>query len=80
MLAMLKSEKRILTTHAGSLPRNPKLTDLLLRQGRGEGLSRSARAQTAPPSTLPSRHRIPAHHTHGGMVRPGRFAKFLSAS
>jgi len=35
---MLKSENRILTTHAGSLPRNPKLTDLLLRQGRGEAI------------------------------------------
>ncbi len=35
---MLKSEKRILTTHAGSLPRNQKLTDLLLRQGRGEAI------------------------------------------
>jgi len=33
---MLKSEKRILTSHVGSLPRNPKLTDLLLRQERGE--------------------------------------------
>jgi 5-methyltetrahydropteroyltriglutamate--homocysteine methyltransferase len=40
MLAMLKSEKRILTTHAGSLPRNPKLTDLLLRQGRGEAIDK----------------------------------------
>lgn len=35
---MLKSEKRILTTHVGSLPRNPKLTDLLLRQERGEAI------------------------------------------
>ncbi|HTY55946.1 MAG TPA: cobalamin-independent methionine synthase II family protein [Candidatus Binataceae bacterium] len=33
---MQLSEKRILTTHVGSLPRNPKLTDLLLRQERGE--------------------------------------------
>jgi 5-methyltetrahydropteroyltriglutamate--homocysteine methyltransferase len=30
------SEKRIITTHVGSLPRNQKLTDLLLRQERGE--------------------------------------------
>ncbi|MGH7915598.1 MAG: cobalamin-independent methionine synthase II family protein [Candidatus Binataceae bacterium] len=35
---MLKSEKRILTTHVGSLPRNPKLTDLLLRQERGDAI------------------------------------------
>jgi 5-methyltetrahydropteroyltriglutamate--homocysteine methyltransferase len=34
--AMLKSENRILTTHVGSLPRNPKLSDLLIRQERGE--------------------------------------------
>jgi 5-methyltetrahydropteroyltriglutamate--homocysteine methyltransferase len=33
---MLKSENRILTTHVGSLPRNPKLSDLLIRQERGE--------------------------------------------
>jgi 5-methyltetrahydropteroyltriglutamate--homocysteine methyltransferase len=33
---MLKSENRILTTHVGSLPRNPKLADLLIRQERGE--------------------------------------------
>ena len=37
---MLKSEKRILATHVGSLPRNPKLTDLLLRQGRGEAIDK----------------------------------------
>src|ERR1700694_1060283 len=35
---MLKSEKRILTTHVGSLPRNPKLTELLLKQERGEAI------------------------------------------
>lgn len=33
---MRRSETRILTTHVGSLPRNPILTDLLLRQERGE--------------------------------------------
>src|SRR5208282_2925948 len=35
---MLKSEKRILTTHVGSLPRNKKLTELLLKQERGEAI------------------------------------------
>ncbi|MCS6924483.1 MAG: cobalamin-independent methionine synthase II family protein [Candidatus Binatia bacterium] len=35
---MQKSETRILTTHVGSLPRNPILTDLLLRQERGEAI------------------------------------------
>jgi 5-methyltetrahydropteroyltriglutamate--homocysteine methyltransferase len=33
---MLRSEERILTTHVGSLPRHPKLRDLLVRQDRGE--------------------------------------------
>lgn len=32
---MQKSERKILTTHVGSLPRNPALTDLLLRQDAG---------------------------------------------
>jgi 5-methyltetrahydropteroyltriglutamate--homocysteine methyltransferase len=33
---MQKSEERMLTTHVGSLPRHPKLRDLLVRQDRGE--------------------------------------------
>jgi 5-methyltetrahydropteroyltriglutamate--homocysteine methyltransferase len=33
---MRKSEERILTTHVGSLPRPPKLRELLIRQERGE--------------------------------------------
>jgi 5-methyltetrahydropteroyltriglutamate--homocysteine methyltransferase len=33
---MQRSEQRILTTHVGSLPRHPKLRDLLVRQDRGE--------------------------------------------
>jgi 5-methyltetrahydropteroyltriglutamate--homocysteine methyltransferase len=33
---MLKSDDRILTTHCGSLPRAPELSDLLLRQEAGE--------------------------------------------
>ena len=30
---MRRSEERILTTHAGSLARNPELSALLIRQG-----------------------------------------------
>src|SRR5262245_62138938 len=33
---MKTSQDRILTTHVGSLPRNPTLSDLLIRQERGE--------------------------------------------
>jgi len=33
-----KSDDRILTTHVGSLPRNPTLRDLLVRQDRGEAV------------------------------------------
>jgi 5-methyltetrahydropteroyltriglutamate--homocysteine methyltransferase len=35
---MHRSEERILTTHVGSLPRSPKLRDLLVRQERGEAI------------------------------------------
>ncbi len=35
---MHKSETRILTTHVGSLPRDPVLTDLLLRQEQGQAV------------------------------------------
>ncbi|HXH14264.1 MAG TPA: cobalamin-independent methionine synthase II family protein [Alphaproteobacteria bacterium] len=35
---MQRSEHRILTTHVGSLPRNPILRDLLIRQERGEAI------------------------------------------
>ncbi len=37
---MQKSETRILTTHVGSLPRNPKLTDLLLREERDQAIDK----------------------------------------
>ncbi len=33
---MLRSETRILTTHAGSLPRPPELVELFVRQSHGE--------------------------------------------
>jgi len=36
---MKKSDTRILTTHAGSLPRNQVLTDLLIRQEQGEAIN-----------------------------------------
>jgi 5-methyltetrahydropteroyltriglutamate--homocysteine methyltransferase len=36
---MLRSEKRILTTHAGSLPRTARLKDLLVRRSRGENIA-----------------------------------------
>ena len=35
---MKRSDDRILTTHVGSLPRNPTLRDLLVRQDRGEAI------------------------------------------
>lgn len=35
---MHRSEERILTTHVGSLPRPPRLADLLIRQERGEAI------------------------------------------
>jgi 5-methyltetrahydropteroyltriglutamate--homocysteine methyltransferase len=38
---MRRSEERILTTHVGSLPRNPVLTDLLIRDEAGETVDRA---------------------------------------
>jgi 5-methyltetrahydropteroyltriglutamate--homocysteine methyltransferase len=37
-----QSDERILTTHVGSLPRNPTLADLLIRQERGEVIDEAA--------------------------------------
>jgi 5-methyltetrahydropteroyltriglutamate--homocysteine methyltransferase len=42
---MRKSEDRILTTHVGSLPRNPTLRDLLVRQDHGEAIDEAALAR-----------------------------------
>ena len=39
---MLTSHDRILTTHCGSLPRPPQLSDLLLRQEAGESIDEQA--------------------------------------
>src|SRR5258708_33695714 len=38
---MHRSDKRILTTHVGSLPRNAVLTDLLIRDEAGEAVDRT---------------------------------------
>ncbi|MBI2469613.1 MAG: cobalamin-independent methionine synthase II family protein [Candidatus Rokubacteria bacterium] len=42
---MQRSERRILTTHVGSLPRNATLRDLLVRQERGEAIDEAALAR-----------------------------------
>ena len=39
---MQRSDRRILTTHVGSLPRPPALRDLLVRQDRGEAVDPAA--------------------------------------
>lgn len=39
---MLKSEKRILTTHTGSLPRSKKLKEFFIRKSRGEQIDNAA--------------------------------------
>ena len=39
---MNRSVDRILTTHVGSLPRSRALSDLLIRQERGETIDRAA--------------------------------------
>lgn len=42
---MRKSDERVLTTHVGSIPRNPALRDLLVRQDRGEAVDETALAR-----------------------------------
>ena len=42
---MKRSERRILTTHVGSLPRPPALRDLLVRRDRGEAVDAAALAR-----------------------------------
>jgi len=44
---MTRSERRILTTHVGSLPRPPALRDLLVRQDRGEAIDAATLAREA---------------------------------
>jgi 5-methyltetrahydropteroyltriglutamate--homocysteine methyltransferase len=44
---MKHSDERILTTHVGSLPRNPALTDLLIRDEAGEAIDRTELARQA---------------------------------
>jgi len=44
-VCMRRSEDRILTTHVGSLPRDPKLSDLLIRDEAGETVDRAELAR-----------------------------------
>ena len=48
---MQRSQGRILTTHAGSLPRTPALVDLLAAQSRGEPVDAEVLASLADTST-----------------------------
>lgn len=50
---MRHSDERILTTHVGSLPRNPLLTDLLIRDEAGEAVDK---AELLRQSALAVRH------------------------
>jgi len=50
-MQVLRSEKRILTTHAGSLPRSPTLKDLFVRKSRGEEIDRAALEREVDEST-----------------------------
>src|SRR5260221_10597911 len=54
---MRRSSERILTTHAGSLPRPENLTDLFVRRARGESIDADtiAAAGLAAAETIDSR-------------------------
>jgi 5-methyltetrahydropteroyltriglutamate--homocysteine methyltransferase len=60
---MKRSEERILTTHVGSLPRNPVLTDLLIRDELGEAVDK---AELARQSEAAVRH-VVAEQTAAGI-------------
>src|SRR5437773_10262041 len=49
---MKRSERRILTTHVGSLPRTPALRDLLVRQDRGETVDAATLADESEAAVL----------------------------
>ena len=48
---MLSSTDRILTTHVGSLPRNERLSDLLIRQEAGEAIDTADLANESSSAT-----------------------------
>ena len=48
---MRRSDTRILTTHAGSLPRPAPLTEAFIRQSRGEPVDAASLAQLVETST-----------------------------
>jgi len=48
---MVESERRILTTHAGSLPRPPALTEMFVRRSRREPVDEAALEQAIRDST-----------------------------
>src|SRR6202167_4085854 len=50
-ITMLRSENRILTTHAGSLPRRETLTAMLVKSSRGEDVDRAAMLREIEEST-----------------------------
>ena len=45
---MQHSEKRILTTHAGSLPRPPDMAEMLVAKAQGQSIDEAARAAQLP--------------------------------
>jgi 5-methyltetrahydropteroyltriglutamate--homocysteine methyltransferase len=60
---MLRSETRILTTHAGSLPRPPELTQLFVARSRGDEVDAAALARTIEDAT----RRAIAHQLAAGI-------------
>ena len=52
---MIFSRDRILTTHVGSLPRNEKLSDLLVRQEAGEAFDAAEMAAEMDKAVSPRR-------------------------
>src|SRR6185503_3678339 len=63
ILPMKRSDRRLLTTHVGSLPRPPALRDLLVRHDRGESVDLDALTREAEAAV---RH-VVARQLHAGI-------------
>jgi 5-methyltetrahydropteroyltriglutamate--homocysteine methyltransferase len=82
LTAMLTTTDRILTTHAGSLPRPPALAELHGRRSRGEDVDAAElrdAVEAAPPRPSPARSK-PASTSATTVSRPGRASSRTSST
>ena len=73
---MPNSEARILTTHAGSLPRPPELTRLFARRSRGETVDEEALASAGRDAVA----WVVTKQREIGSLEKGKFADVIAVS